>query len=190
MKRYLLRRFWEAVAITVILSLLVLLLIPAVEEARSPYGPVGEMIPSVPPNETNRVRNAHGLSIVLPENWQLMERPLESQTLYADNRATRRRGCALLIIQRVGDSLSQDLLDFTATEFQGSRAYERMVVEREAVFLDKPAWSQYRTYFQHGGQWWYARYGIARECSTVPAMVRRYINTFHWDAAPPAESGT
>jgi hypothetical protein len=148
------------------------------------------MVPSVPPNETNRVRNAHGLSIVLPENWQLMEQPLEPQALYAHNRETRRRGCARLIIRRVGDNLSQDLSDFAATELQGSRAYERMVVEREPVFMDKPAWSQYRAYFRHGGQWWCARYGIAREFRTVPAMVRQYLNTFRWDPPTPIETGT
>lgn len=75
---------------------------------------------------------------------------------------------------------SADLLGFTHVTFQGSEAYERMVVERKRGF-DDPAWSVYTMYFQRGGEWWYVRYGLADECTELPPMVRQYIETFRWD---------
>lgn len=55
---------------------------------------------------------------------------------------------------------------------------------REGTF-DDPARSVYTLYFQHGGQWWIAEYGLARRCTDVPPMIRLYLDTFRCDNMVP-----
>jgi len=150
------------------------------------------MIPSATPIESRRVRNAAGLSIVLPENWELKQDgiPGAERMLFIYPRGTPgRRLTALLQIQPLRDVSIADLSRFNAIIFQGSQAYERMVVERQDTF-DDPAWSRYTMYFQRGEQWWVVEYGIALECDALPDMIRRYIDTIRWEAESPTKSDT
>lgn len=175
-------RFTEFLIVATVLILLVAVLLPAVRDAQNPNGPPGEVVPSAPPQEARRVRNATGLSIVLPENWEVKDfGDAEPQSLYTYARgAPGRRVKALVNVEPIDDISRVDLSTFTATTFQGSAAYERMVVESKDTF-DDPPWSRYTMYFQHEGDWWVVNYGFARECTEVPEMVLRYINTIRWD---------
>ncbi len=183
-------RLAEYSIVAVIVTLMALVLLPVVRDAKkNSHGPPGEMVPSEPPEERNRVR-AFDLSMVLPENWEIVDfGDLESGSLFTYARGTPgRRTKALLNVHR-GDIFAVDLAAFNAITFQGSQAYERMIVEREDTF-DDPAWSRYTMYFQHDGQWWVVEYGVARECEALPPMVRTYINTILWDIEPSAKSGS
>ena len=191
-QRHGLGRAAEFAVVAIIVTLLVVLLVPAVQQTRNPTGPHGRMIPSAAPIESRRVRNAAGPSIVLPENWELKQNgiPEAERTLFIYPRGTPgRRLTALLQIQPLRDISFADLSRFNAITFQGSQAYERMVVEREDTF-DDPAWSRYTMYFQHEEQWWVVEYGIARECDALPDMIRRYIDTIRWEAESPTKSDT
>jgi len=164
-----------------IVTLMVLVLLPAVRNVRNPNGPSGEMVPSAPPEEARRVQNGSGLAIVLPENWEMKDFGSEWEQLYVYPRGMPgRRVKALISVEPLGDIASQDLSAFAATTFQGSQAYERMVVEREDTF-DDPAWSRYTMYCQHDGRWWTVTYGLAQECEVLPSIVRQYINTIRWE---------
>jgi hypothetical protein len=184
-------RFAEYLIVAMILSIMVFVLLPAVRQVRNPDGPPGEMVPSVAPDETNRVWNASGLSIVLPENWEMKDfGDANSDSLYTYARgAPGRRTKALINVQPLGDISSLDLSTFTVMTFQGFPAYERMIVEREDTF-DDPAWSSYTMYFQHEREWWVVDYGVARECRALPEVVRRYINAIRWDTKPSMTRGT
>lgn len=182
----------EFAVVAIIVTLLVVLVVPAVHQTRNPDGPHGRMIPSATPIESRRVRNAAGLSIVLPENWELKQDgiPGAERMLFIYPRGTPgRRLTALLQIQPLRDVSIADLSRFNAIIFQGSQAYERMVVERQDTF-DDPAWSRYTMYFQRGEQWWVVEYGIALECDALPDMIRRYIDTIRWEAESPTKSNT
>ncbi len=164
-KRRLLPSPVEFLVVAIIISLMMLFLWPAVQATRNPRGPHGRMIPTEPPDESHRIRNADGLSIVLPKNWEVWEAidstfPEAKYLRVYPRGAPGRRLKALLIVQPGRTPGSGDVSAFTKTTFLGSDAYERMLVERKDTF-DDPAWSQYAMYFQHGGEWWYVRYGLA-----------------------------
>ena len=185
-------RLAEFAIVAVIVTLLVVLLVPAVQQARNPNGPHGRMIPSAPPVESRRARNGAGVSIVLPENWELKPDGIAGaeRTLFIYPRGTPgRRLTALLQIQPLRDISFVDLSGFNATTFHGAQAYERMVVERQDTF-DDPAWSRYTMYFLHREQWWVVEYGIALECDTLPDMIRQYIDTIRWEDESATKSDT
>jgi hypothetical protein len=173
----------ELFVVAVILGVLVILLVPTVQNVRLPDGPPGEMIPTLAPDEKRRVDHASGISIVLPENWDTRnfdDAELENLFIYARGFPGRRLK-SLITIALVANIPSLDLTAFTATTFQGLPAYERMVVERADTF-DDPARSRFTMYFQHDDQWWRLDYCLASECKVLPEMVRTYINTIRWHA--------
>jgi hypothetical protein len=173
----------ELVIVGLICGLLSCCLWPIVRDSR---GPAGDPIPRQPPDEANRVRLPGGFSIIVPPNWAshtyqtFMMAPL-SPGRYA------RRSKALVLISYLGRKRPPGLEGLRRTTFLAQEAYERMRVVRSWTF-DDGAWSEYTLYFRHDEDWYEVKYGIAEERTSLPGMVRQYINTLHWDARPSSEA--
>jgi hypothetical protein len=53
--------------------------------------------------------------------------------------------------------------------------------------FDDPPWSEYELVLGHDEDWYAVTYGIAEERTTLPDMVRRYIDTFWAGSGPSPE---
>jgi hypothetical protein len=160
---------------------------------RDARGPTGDPIPKQPPDEANRVHSPLGFSMVVPPDWNaritgsLFMAPM-SPGRYA------RRSKALIDVSYLGHETPSEVALSRKTRFLGEAAYEGMEVVRPWTF-DDGAWSEYTLYARRGADWYEIRYGIAEERTTLPAMVRRYLNTLRLDEphpgspSPPATAG-
>ena len=144
-------------------------------------GPAGRMIPTDEPNEANRVENAAGFSIVVPNRWKQMVNvsspDLSILTLHPFSPIVARSRAELAITrQREPVPIS----NMAAVQFQGLPAHESMEVTREWGIDDPPS-SEYRLVFQRGDYWYRLSYSIAQQRTTLPAEIRRYLDTFRTD---------
>lgn len=145
----------------------------------------GLAIPATPPNEMRRCIHPLGLSIVLPENWDVVRNFSRNDVacLFSHPEpltgSPARRSTAFMMIGDAGEVDHKLLAGFQQIEFQGQPAYEHMVVERKGNF-DRAAWSRYHLYTQRENRWYCAEYCIAQERTELPEMVRKYIETIRW----------
>ena len=95
-----------------------------------------------------------------------------------------RRSKALIDVSWIGRNRPSERESLDRTIFQGQEAFEGMKIIRKDTF-DDPPWSEYQLFLHHGEDWYSVRYGIAEERTTLPDMVRRYINTLRWEKARP-----
>lgn len=166
----------EVVIIGLICGLLSCCLWPIVRDSR---GPSGDPIPKQQPNESNRIRHPAGFSIVVPPNWvsrvngSIFMAPVSSGR-YA------RRSKALINVANLGHDRPSGLESLRQTTSFGQEAYEGMKVVRSWT-IDDGAWSEYELFLRHGADWYLVTYGIAEERTTLPDMIREYINTLSWE---------
>lgn len=179
MLRKLLPSRGEWVVIAMIAIALGFLLYPAIEE-RLRYGPAGEMIPSEPPDEAHRIVHASGLSIVAPENWELMHDRPQNPTLTIAARVLPSGGRLISYIEiRKLDSGDEepDVTGFKQTQFQSYPAFERMVADERTRGASDRRYSTYDLYVDRDGEWWSIRFDIADVLTELPPEIRSYIDT-------------
>lgn len=128
------------VIVVAIACILLLLVYPAINEVQNPRGPLGQPIPADPPRDANRIRNASGVSIVLPENWESAQYE-DGYEMRIFPRWTSGRLPTVISAEPFIPPPSIAPL-FQRTDFQGREAYETCVVTRESSF-DDPASSCY-----------------------------------------------
>jgi len=171
------KRLLEALVVVALLSGMMALLYPAVRAAREaslfPDGPYGELIPNAAPEERNRITHASGVSIVVPKNWERIDR---RPFLCITARVSGARLRSLIAIQK-SDPTDVVLATWARTTFHGLPGYERMEVEREAVLLDDPGSSRYALYVDAGGEWWLIEFAVADVIRTLPSQIKAYIDT-------------
>jgi hypothetical protein len=142
-------------------------------------GPAGSPIPTQPPDETRRIHNELGFSMVAPPNWRAGSIASLVMAPMTPGRFAR-RSKALVVFERIGPHRPAGGEGWRETSFLGQKAYEMMKVVRHWTF-DDGAWSQYSLQFPRAGDWYELKYAIADERTALPDMVRQYINTFRWD---------
>jgi hypothetical protein len=169
----------ELAVVVLIIAFLSACLLPIV---RNSGGPAGDPIPKVAPDEAHRIYHPSGFSIVVPPDWSAPDRG--SLALYPKSPGRyARRSKAFLLIAPIGGRRPEEVEGLAKTSFQGQEAFEGMEVIRHDTF-DDPPWSEYRLIFRRGEDWYLVQYGIAEERTTLPDMVRRYIDTLSWEGRP------
>lgn len=169
----------DLVAVLFICGSLVALLVPAVRNVRNAKGPLGEMIPTGSPIESNRITHATGLSIVAPVNWdQTRDMGPDAPFLQIAARGAPGRRLRSIITVSLCDPIpdKQTLESCQQVQFQGAPAYEKAKVEREDTF-DDPAWSSYDLYVARNGTWWRVHFSIASKMTELPNSIRQYLET-------------
>jgi len=186
------KRIIEACVVLVILGGIFGVLYPAVRAVRDAPsrftpGPPGEMVPSEPPQEANRIVHESGVSIIVPPNWEkiLDYGPETPFFVIAARVSGARRLTATLTIQRAGPLTDADLSGMRPLTFQGFTAREQMQVAREWTF-DDPPYSGYTLYVDVDGEWWQVTYSAAAKLDTLPPEVRAYIETITFPRADDA----
>jgi len=169
----------ELVVVLLIWGVLGLLLLPAVEHARNPKGPHGEMVPIAPPIESNRITHATGLSIVAPVNWdQTRDWDPGTPSLCVAARGTPGRRLTSFITVQLSEP-NPDLASCRQVQFQGTPAYEKTTVDREDTF-DDPASSSYDLYVERNGTRWHVQFIIAKRMTELPNSIRLYLETIRF----------
>lgn len=171
----------EWLVIAGISAILFFVLYPAVQRARNPLGPHGEMIPSEPPEESRRFVHSSGTSIIVPVNWDVVhqrEAPYEMFQIACRGVPGARLKSAVML-QRWGSPEASDLVGFSACQFQQHPAHECMQILRRGGFADPPL-SHYDLYVNCDGQWWYLTVLVADELATLPDEIRAYIETIRF----------
>ena len=165
-------------AALVILSLLSVGLYEGVQQ-RLRYGPAGEMIPADPPDEVNRVVHRSGVSIVAPENWDVIHDWPENPTFTIAARVfpRGRRLTSSIWIKKLDTGKEPDLKGFNEFHFQSRPAYERMVADEQTRGASDRRYSTYDLYIDRDGEWWSIRFDIAEVMTELPAEIREYIET-------------
>lgn len=181
----------ELVIVVVIVGGLFAFLYPAIQSTRNPKGPHGEVYPTAPPDESNRVTHRTGLSIVAPVNWDQMREGAQAPHLQIAARGTPgRRLKSVISIWRCDPPPEPHTLNrCQLVQFQGAQAYEICQVEREDTF-DDPASSRYDLYLQRDGGWWQVSFLVADRMTSLPSSIRQYVNTvkFPQTEQSPAET--
>lgn len=169
----------EIVVVLAIIGGLFALFYPMIQSARNPKEPNGQIIPSDPPKESNRITHASGLSIVAPVNWDQV-RENGSNVPFLCIAARGRPGTRLnsiITISIANPSPDESKLKtFNKVEFQQRPAHEKIQVLREWTF-DDPAQSSYDLYLNRDGKWWHINFFVAQKLTELPPDIRRYINT-------------
>ncbi len=171
-----------AIALVIIAGLFALLY-PAVQATRNPKGPYGEIYPTDPPVEANRITQPSGLSIIAPANWDSTSYSDSSEPMLSivARGASNRRLQSTISIRRIEPPETQLLATFTRATFQQHVAYERVQVEREDLF-DDPARSSYDLCLNRDGEWWHINLLVADNLETAPTQIMAYINTITFPA--------
>jgi hypothetical protein len=139
-------------------------------------GPAGKPIPTQPPDESRRIHNELGFSMVAPPNWhagsiaQLVMVPVTPGKF-------ARRSKASIVFECIGPDRPAGGEGWQKADFLGQKGYETMGVVRKWTF-DDGAWSVYTLQFPHGKNWYELKYGIAEERTALPPIMRQYINIF------------
>lgn len=177
-------RIMEWIAFTGIAGGLIALLYAAVQQARNPKGPYGQMIPTAAPEEANRIVHATGLCVIAPRNWdQIRDEGPEVPFLCIAARGRPGARLKSFITIRRTEPPGEALLSGTArVSFQGLPAYERMGIDRAST-LDDPALSSYSLYVDGAGEWWLITWVVADAIRELPPEIKRYIDTVRLPAA-------
>ena len=147
---------------------LALLLWPIIE-----HGPAGTNVPPFQNDDSRRLHNEMGLSIIVPERWACLQNNalglhLHPMTPFAS------RSRATMSLARLFEQ--PDLSGCIEVRFRDCAAWEKMYVARE-YSIDDGALSVFRLYIQHPTGWIEFTYSIASETETLPASIREYIQS-------------
>jgi hypothetical protein len=141
--------------------------------------PLGQAIPTEPPDEANRVVHPQGFSIIVPPNWE--PRISDDPPFVAIGAAPRMllpsRWSAGLRVGRRPEKLPLDVADHRPTRFQGMPAFEH-VTRQPGVFLDRPPRFFYTLVFQRDGVGYELGYHLADDRESLPPNMQQYFNTF------------
>lgn len=180
------------IELLIVVSILTVLFLVYVDMTRNPKGPIGRTIPKTSPREENRIFHPSGLSFVAPPNWDsnltratLQEVPWLS-VAPREGLSTRYQR-ANFSCKQINKPEQEELTKSQQVQFQDFSAYERMYVWREDSF-DAPAGSTYVLLIDRNGQWWRISYGIGKETTTLPPIIREYINTIRFPLKADEES--
>ncbi len=170
-------RWWEVIVVGMIVCGLFAILYPAVENMRNPNGLYGEMYPTEPPDESNRVLGRDGLSIIAPVNWDIADNGHGGLRIAARG-APLRRLKSVIRIRELSQS-PEPLQGYREIPFQDGIGYEVCQVLREDSF-DDAASSSYDLYLERDGKWWNVNFLVADSITELPDSIRQYINTIHF----------
>ena len=169
----------ELGVVMMVIGVLVAVLYPAVQRARNPNGPHGEVYPTASPDEANRISHPSGVSIIAPLNWEQMP-GLGAETPYVEIAARgtpRRRLRSIITVSKCGAEPSQSLLDACEqTQFQQLKAFETCQVLRDSTF-DDPASSRFDLYVKQSDVWWQISVLVADRMPVLPGALRQYVET-------------
>jgi hypothetical protein len=168
----------EVLVVVAIVAGLFCILSPAIQNARNPKGPHGEVLPSQLPNEANRSFHPSGLSIVAPVNWdQIRDQVPGVQFLCIAARGSPgRRLKSWITIERAPGRPDQVLNEYRKVTFRYEIAYEKLTIERKNT-LDDAGTSSWNMYLCYQKQWWLIGYYIADEIDEIPFQIRPFIDT-------------
>lgn len=176
------RRAITKIEVAVVLAIcggLFALLYPAVQNARDPQGPHGEVYPTVPPAEDRRITHATGLSLIAPVNWDQIRD--EGPTVPALTVACRGRPGARLrswITVRDSEPPSESVLaGFMKTRFGDSPAFESMKI---VPTNSDGGLSTYQLYVDYHGHCWHITFHVAEETTTLSPAIKQYIDTIRF----------
>jgi hypothetical protein len=143
------------------------------------HGPAGPNVPPFENDESRRLHNDMGLSIIVPQRWTCLQNsPLGIHLYPMTPFASRSR--ATMSLARLGEE--PDLSRFTKVRFRDCDAWEEMHIAR-AYSFDDGALSVFRLYIQHPIGWIEFTYSIASETESLPASIREYIQSIEIDDA-------
>jgi hypothetical protein len=132
----------------------------------------GDPIPNEPPDESRRIHNEAGFSIVSPPNWTARN---HAGTIYlTPKQVVAGRSKAGIVVSLHQDKPS-DGNKFSEVEFLGRPA--KFKVERRRSTFDDPALTTWAYQFQHNGEWVEVSYFIAEWHEDLPVPVKRYLET-------------
>ena len=136
--------------------------------------PAGRAIPAFVPDESRRVVNADGYSIVLPPRWQCRHNLSGFGIIMCPESPIAARSTATIVLSQLREPPALD--GFTETHFDEHVAWERMDIVREWT-IDDPPRSNYVLLIDHNGDWFRFEYSIAKSRTDLPKEIRSYIGT-------------
>lgn len=169
----------EWVIVAIVLIAMGFLFYPVIE-MRLRYGAAGEMIPSDAPDEARRIVHASGVSIVVPENWELTnDSPYNRRfTIAARVLPPGSRRTSYIEIRKLdSDEAEPDVTGFQQTQLQSYPAYERMVADERTRGASDRRYSTYDLYVDRDGEWWHICFTVADVLSELPLEMRQFIET-------------
>jgi hypothetical protein len=140
--------------------------------------PMGQSIPSRPPDEANRVVHPAGFSLIFPPNWEVRVEGEDKRAGRVSgvprNLDLRSRTPAWICSTKYGTT-TRPFPDqgFRSISFQGKPAFER----RETKRGDKPHF-RCTLFFQRGGEWYVLVYLVTQDRDSLPPMIQAYFDTF------------
>ncbi|QDV16266.1 hypothetical protein Pan153_08930 [Gimesia panareensis] len=171
----------EFLVVISIITFLILLLHPAIQDRDAEGRPLGKMIPETAPNEENRIKHPSGFSIIAPPNW--LKRDMGPDqfwiTIYPRPRGASRKLSALTISREGPLNPNRVPKGYKKVTFQGFPAYERIVVTRKYLFDDPPI-SDYDLYIDRDGEGWHVNFSLLTSMTELPEIMREYINTIRF----------
>ena len=167
----------EVLAIVLVVGVLVVILYPAVMAALADGTP-GEMIPTVPPNESDRVYHPNGLSIIKPPNWKVSITDAKEDSLLSISPQGVGRAKSMISIRSIEAAALDEMVfdDFQKSKFNGFSSYERMQLIKAGT-LDDPPVSEYELFVYQNENRWFIRFTIQRKIAALPDEIREYIDT-------------
>ena len=159
----------EVVVVVVMCGCLAWLLWPLIRK-----GPAGRAIPAFVPDESRRVVNPDGYSIVLPPRWRCVTNTSDLGIFLCPESPIAARSTATMTLFQLRERPS--VYGFTETRFRQFVAWERMDVVRESTF-DDPAISDYILLINHENGWLRFEYSIAKSRTELPGQIGSYIDT-------------
>lgn len=138
--------------------------------------PLGQDIPTEPPDEANRVMHPLGFSIVYPPNWVVRIQVEDDKSIVGEARKvlpSRRSG--RIYVRRLGN-IAPEISGCRPTEFQGQPAYEES--SRRVGNWEDPPQFNHHMFFRRRGDWYQLSYMIGAEPPALPEMIRRFFETF------------
>lgn len=175
---------FDWIMIIAVLVILLAWLYPAVNYSLS--GGPGDAYLYKQPEESRRVYNSDGTSIIRPEGWQIQE-PLPPHE-FMFSAGSSRHPCRLSGMsdqsegEQVPSSIQSRLKDaaLRPTMFQGEPAFEYVTQDNRSGGMEDPSWLRGGIYFFRNNRCYLLEYqfSVYEEVAPVPPNLRAYLESF------------